>query len=68
MNNKLLYIGDNPTKSTNGGEWINKRNILALENIFHNNLHIYPIACKKPFNYIHQTFYLTTLSSEVLHL
>lgn len=49
MNNKLLYIGDNPTKSTNGGEWINKRNILALENIFHNNLHIYPIACKKPF-------------------
>lgn len=66
MNNKLLYIGDNPTKSTNGGEWINKRNILALENIFHNNLHIYPIACKS--HSLHSsTFYLTTCS-EVLHL
>lgn len=46
MDNKLLYIGDNPAKSTNGGEWINQRNILALKNLYHNNLHIFPIVCK----------------------
>lgn len=34
---KLLYIGDNPTKVKNGGDWVNQRNIFALKTIYKEN-------------------------------
>ena len=43
---KLLYIGDNPKKTSNGGDWVNKRNILALQELYSNRFYIYPIKCR----------------------
>lgn len=47
--NKLLYIGDSPTQITNGGDWINKRNILALQQIYGSQVSIFPIKCNNKF-------------------
>lgn len=46
MKKNILYVGDNPSQITNGGDWINKRNILALKEIFQERLHLYPVKCK----------------------
>lgn len=42
----ILYIGDNPNKTANGGDWVNQRNILALKEIYSENFYIYPVKCK----------------------
>ena len=46
---KILYVGDNPVKTTNGGDWIKKKNILALKEIYKNNLHTFPIKCTNSY-------------------
>lgn len=53
MTQKILYIGDNPIKTKSGGDWVNQRNILALKELYKENLHIYPIKCEnKIFTFI----------------
>lgn len=42
---KVLYVGENPIKNGSGGDWINKRNLLALQEIYHSNLLQYNIKC-----------------------
>lgn len=50
MNSNLLYIGDCPNKITNGGDWINKRNIICLSELFSDNFYTYPVKCKNSFD------------------
>ena len=65
---KILYIGDNPSKITSGGDWINKRNILALQEVYKDNLHVYPVKCKNTYftfaNLLNK--YMLGLSSNVV--
>lgn len=46
---RLLYIGDNPNKVKNGGDWVNQRNIFALKTIYKENFHTYSVMCKNSF-------------------
>lgn len=43
---QLLYIGENSSKITNGGDWINRRNVFALQQIYGSNFHLYDVKCK----------------------
>lgn len=49
MMNHLLYIGENPIKIKNGGDWINKRNILVLQQIYEADFSIYDVKYENKF-------------------
>lgn len=46
---KILYVGDNPIKNGSGGDWVNKRNLLALQEIYGPNLLLSSIKCRNKY-------------------
>ena len=64
---KVLYVGEAPSKITNGGDWINKRNILALQEVYKENLYIYSVKCKNTYSTFINLLnrYMLGLSSDI---